>query len=84
MKRSRMICLNCIFCENGENDYYCHLNAEAIVDDDDDHIIDFPVIHNPSAMWCGQGEWRGSCKDDPSQKVLYRWGEWTDQTKPDV
>jgi hypothetical protein len=78
MTKSEMTCRNCIFFERSDDDDfdYCHLNAETIVDDDDDHIVNFPIVLNPRGMWCGQGEWEGVSKHDPTHKVLYRWGEW--------
>jgi hypothetical protein len=76
MKKEEMRCPNCIFFNETADDDYCHASAASIVDNDDDHIISFPIILNPKSMWCGQGEWEGPAKDNPETNVLYRWGEW--------
>lgn len=75
MTKSEMTCRNCIFLEKGARNDYCHIEPIAVLDEYD-HCIDFPRVYNPNGTWCGQGEWEGVTKHDPTHKVLYRWGEW--------
>jgi hypothetical protein len=76
MNKEDMCCHNCIFINRTSGVNYCAVSANSIVDDDNDHVIDFPIILYSRRMWCGQGEWEGPAKDNPDIKVLYRWGEW--------
>jgi hypothetical protein len=75
MKRDDMRCRNCIFIEKGSHDDTCRVKANSIVDNDD-HVIDFPIILNARHSWCGQGEWEGPAPDNANITVFYRWGEW--------
>ena len=76
MQKEYMRCQNCIFLNKTPTDDHCAVIANSVVDNVDDHIIHFPIVLYPKRMWCGQGEWEGTAKDNPEVKILYRWGEW--------